>query len=64
MCAGITVYNVEGYTGPKLQDEMWNRGRLRPRATGDVFGVRHSTHIYNSTAEIDRALHIVKQLAS
>jgi isopenicillin-N epimerase len=63
MCAGITVYNVEGYTGPKLQDEMWNRGRLRPRASGDVFGVRHSTHIYNSTAEIDRALHIVKQLA-
>jgi isopenicillin-N epimerase len=63
MCAGITVYNVEGYTGPKLQDEMWSRGRLRPRSSGEVYGVRHSTHIYNSTAEIDRALGIVKQLA-
>jgi selenocysteine lyase/cysteine desulfurase len=61
MCAGITVYAVEGLGGPQLQDEMWKRGRLRPRANGD--GVRHSTHVFNSPAEIDRALEIVRALA-
>ena len=63
MCAGITVYNIEGWTGPKLQDEFWNRARMRPRASSAEFGVRHCTHIFNSTDEIDKALDIVKQLA-
>jgi len=60
MCAAITVYAVNGVTGPQLQDEMWKRERLRPRASGP--GVRHCTHIFNSTAEIDRALKVCKQL--
>lgn len=60
MCAGITVYGVEGLTGVQLQDEMWSRGRLRPRASPG--GVRHSTHIFNSTGEIDRALGVVRAL--
>jgi len=60
MSAGITVYAVEGVSGPKLQDEMWNRGRLRPRSLGN--GVRHCTHIFNSPVEIDRALEIVRSL--
>jgi isopenicillin-N epimerase len=63
ICAGMTVYNVDGLTGARLQDEMWKRDRLRPRASGDVWGVRHSTHIYNSPEEIDRALRIVRDLA-
>ena len=61
MCAGITVYGIEGVTGQRLQDEMWNRGRLRPRSNGA--GVRHCTHIFNSPAEVDRALEIVRGLA-
>ena len=61
MCAGITVYGVDGVTGPQLQDEMWKRGRLRPRSLGA--GVRHCTHIFNSPAEVDRALEIVRALA-
>ena len=61
MCAGITVYSVNGVTGQQLQDEMWNRARLRPRANGP--GVRHSTHIFNSPQEIDKALGVVKSLA-
>lgn len=40
---------------------MWRQDRLRPRASGHR-GVRHCTHIYNSTAEIDRALKIVNEL--
>jgi len=59
MCAAITVYGVEGLTGGQLQDEMWKRERLRPRASGAT-GVRHCTHIYNTTAEIDRALKVVR----
>jgi len=64
MCAGITVYNIDGFTGTKLQDTFWERAKMRPRASGDVFGVRHCTHIFNSPEEIDKALSIVKQLAS
>jgi selenocysteine lyase/cysteine desulfurase len=61
MSAGITVYGVDGVTGPQLQNEMWTRARLRPRANGP--GVRHSTHIFNSPQEIDKALSVVRALA-
>lgn len=59
MCAGITVYSVNGVNGGQLQDAMW-RDRLRPRASGS--GVRHCTHIFNSVAEIDRALGVCRRL--
>jgi selenocysteine lyase/cysteine desulfurase len=65
MSAGITVYEVPGLVGTggrKLQTEFWNRGRMRPRGSGN--GVRHCTHIYNSPEEIDRALEIVRTLAT
>jgi hypothetical protein len=62
MCAGITVYGVNGVTGQQLQDEMWAHGKLRPRASGSI-GVRHSTHIFNSPQEIDKALAVVRGLA-
>jgi isopenicillin-N epimerase len=61
MSAGITVYGIEGITGQQLQDEMWKRGRLRPRA--NTGGVRQCTHIFNSPEEIDKTLSIVKALA-
>ena len=63
MCAGITVYNIEGWTGPRLQEEFWKRGRLRPRSSSEIYGLRHSTHIYNSPEEIERSLGIVRDLA-
>jgi isopenicillin-N epimerase len=63
MCAGITVYNIEGMTGARLQDEFWNRAKMRPRSSGEQFGVRHCTHIFNSEEEIDKALDIVRTLA-
>lgn len=64
MCAGITVYNLEGWSGPQLQDAFWERARMRPRSSGPEFGVRHCTHIFNSPEEIDKALSIVKDLAA
>ncbi len=59
--AGITVYGVEGYNGTQLQDAMW-KARLRPRSSGGI-GLRQSTHIFNSTEEIDRSLRVVRDLA-
>lgn len=62
MCAGITVYNVVGFTGTQLQDTYWAKARMRPRSQGDQYGVRHCTHIFNSPEEIDKALSIVWEL--
>lgn len=63
MCAGISVYSVNGMTGPQLQDAFWEKAKMRPRSMGPQFGVRHCTHIFNSEAEIDKALEIVRELA-
>src|SRR5580704_17069117 len=60
--AGITVYGIDGMNGAQLQDAMWNRGRLRPRASSGI-ALRHSTHIFNSPEEIDRSLAIMRDLA-
>lgn len=61
MCAGITVYGVDGVPGPQLAKEMWDRAKLRPRGSSAV-AIRHCTHIYNSPEEIDRALSVVRAL--
>ncbi len=61
MCAGITVYGVDGVSGPQLAKEMWDRARLRPRGSSAV-AIRHCTHIYNSPEEIDKALGVVRAL--
>jgi isopenicillin-N epimerase len=60
--AGITVYGIDGMNGAQLQDAMWNRVRLRPRSSSGI-ALRHSTHIFNSTDEIDRALKVMRDLA-
>ncbi|MGC4022751.1 MAG: aminotransferase class V-fold PLP-dependent enzyme [Cyclobacteriaceae bacterium] len=61
MCAGITVYNIEGWTGTKIQDMYWEKAKMRPRSQGDVFGVRHCTHVFNSEEEIDKAISLIKE---
>ena len=62
MAAGITTYAVAGLTGPELQKTLWEKERLQPRSVGSEV-MRHSTHIYNSEAEIDRALKVIEELA-
>lgn len=62
MSSGMTTFNVGEMDGKKLQDTLWERGRLQPRSQGDR-GVRYSTHIFNSPAEIDKALEIAADLA-
>jgi selenocysteine lyase/cysteine desulfurase len=63
LAGAVVVYSVEGISAPQLEEEMWKRKRLRPRSMGDPLGVRHSCHIYNSEAEIDAALAVVRELA-
>jgi len=55
LAGAVVVYSVEGVSAPQLEEEMWKRKRLRPRSMGDPLGVRHSSQIYNSEAEIDAA---------
>ena len=61
MCAGITTYGIEGIKGKDLQNLMWRRKKLQPRAVGED-KIRHSTHIYNLEHEIDAALEVVREL--
>lgn len=61
MCAGITTYKVEGMSGPALQKALWENEKLQPRSVGDEL-LRHSTHIYNSKAEIEKALKVIDRL--
>jgi len=61
MCAGITTYSVEGFSGPELQKVLWEREKLQPRSVGTDL-LRHSVHIYNSKEEIDRTLGVIKTL--
>lgn len=64
MCAGLTTYGVKGVSGKILQDEMWKREKLQPRAVGpDQKYIRFSSHFYISTDEIDRALKVARDLA-
>lgn len=62
LCAGITTYGVKGISGKDLQNEMWKRKKLQPRAVGKDM-IRQSTHIYNLESEIDAALEVVRDLA-
>lgn len=63
LAGAVAVYAVEGMTGADLQEALWTRRRLRVRAMSEPLGVRHSCQIYNSEAEIDATLEIVRDLA-
>ncbi len=56
MCAGITNYQVEGVSATAMQDALWAR-KIRVR------GNRQSTHIYNTEAELDATLTVIRRLA-
>jgi selenocysteine lyase/cysteine desulfurase len=64
MCSGLTTFKVDGVEDRKLQDELWRRGRIQPRALQGGRGVRYSTHIYNNKDEIDRTLQIIEDLTN
>ncbi len=61
MCAGITTYGLTGFTGAELQESLWEKAKLQPRAVGGEF-IRHSVHIYNNEEEIDKTLEVMRSL--
>jgi isopenicillin-N epimerase len=64
LTCGTTVYGLSNRTGGEIQDYLWQRGKVRVRSMGDPVGVRHACHIYNSPAEVDKALTLLRELAS
>jgi selenocysteine lyase/cysteine desulfurase len=62
LAGGMVTYGVTGVTGLELQDQLWNRKKIRVRAQGDP-GVRQSVHYYNSPEEIAGTLEVVRALA-
>ena len=62
LSAGLTTYNVGELKPVEVQNTMWSRGKLQPRAAGQL-GLRQSTHIYTDEKDIDRGLAIVAGLA-
>jgi isopenicillin-N epimerase len=62
LAGAMVTYGLANVDGGRLQDELWNRRKIRVRAQGGD-AVRQSTHIYNSPEEIDASLEIVKALA-
>jgi selenocysteine lyase/cysteine desulfurase len=63
LAGAVVVYSLEGVPAGQLADALWERRRLRPRAMGDPLGIRHSCQIYNSEAEIDATLEVLRELA-
>lgn len=61
LCAGITTWRIDGMTGPQMMDRFWEAQKIRIRSMGDIQGVRQSTHIYNSEAEIEAVLALARQ---
>ena len=62
MCAGLTTFKVKGVEDKAVQDTLWERGMIQPRALSEGRGIRYSTHIYNSEDEVDRTLEILRDL--
>ena len=62
MCAGMTPWKLAGVPSGKMQDLFREKARLRPRAVSDDRGVRTSTMIYNSEAEVDRLLAVGREI--
>lgn len=56
--SAITTFAVNGKTGRQLQDALWAQ-KIRVRAQGEPRGVRLSSHLYVSPADIDRVLQVV-----
>jgi len=58
------VHRIEGIPAAKLEEKLWQARWIRTRSQGDQLGVRQSCQIYNSEAEIDATLEVVRELAA
>jgi selenocysteine lyase/cysteine desulfurase len=63
LSAAITTYRVDGVKAKALQVALWAR-RVRVRAQNDERGVRVSTHLYVSPADVDVILDVTRTIAA
>ncbi len=63
LACGITTWGIEGMTPPDLMRSLWGRRRIRVRSMGGGEGVRTSTHIYVSPAQVDSILEVAREFA-
>ena len=63
MCAGMTTWKLEGHPPYAMVDKIWEKAKIRPRAVSDPWGMRTSTMIYNSEAEIERLIATAQEVA-
>ncbi len=62
LAGAITNWGLKGLKGAGIMDALWERERIRVRASGE--GVRQCCHIYNSEEEVDRTLSAAARLAA
>lgn len=61
LLTAITIWGLQGIDGRRLQNELWERARIRVRENSG--GVRQCCHIYNSTDGVDETLEVARALA-
>jgi selenocysteine lyase/cysteine desulfurase len=54
LASATTNWGIRGLNGGQIMDALWERQRIRVRASGQ--GVRQCCHIYNSPGEVDRTV--------
>ena len=63
LTAAITTYRVNGVKAKSLRDALWAK-RVRVRAQNYERGVRVSTHLYVSPADVEVILDVTREVAA
>ncbi|MBY0504712.1 MAG: aminotransferase class V-fold PLP-dependent enzyme [Bryobacteraceae bacterium] len=65
LSGGVVKVDLPGRDLKPIYDRLWNEHRvaIAMTASGDSKGLRFSPHVYNTTAEIDRAVEALRQVA-
>ncbi len=65
LSGGVVKVDLPKHDLLKVYDRLWNDHRVAIAMTpaGDSRGLRFSPHVYNTTAEIDRAVEALRQVA-
>lgn len=65
LSGGIVKVDLPQHDLKKVYDRLWNEHRvsIAMTAAGDSRGLRFSPHVYNTSAEIDRAVEALRQVA-
>lgn len=65
LSGGVVKVDLPQHDLKKVYDRLWNEHRvsIAMTAAGDSRGLRFSPHVYNTSAEIDRAVEALRQVA-